>query len=129
VRNPYAVCEGIRRKGGYSLTTAASHWVRASRLQQRNRTILRDNLFLRYEDVCDEPRKAADLLSAFIPELGRLDSERVFDVMDQTGRIRNQNEEQISRLSAADLAEIDAVLSPHRDLMESLGYSFHLIPL
>jgi len=43
--------------------------------------------------------------------------------------IRNQNEEQISRLSAADLAEIDAVLSPHRDLMESLGYSFHLIPL
>jgi hypothetical protein len=32
VRNPYAVCEGIRRKRGYSLMAAVSHWVRASQL-------------------------------------------------------------------------------------------------
>jgi hypothetical protein len=122
VRDPYAVCEGIRRKGGHSLTTAASHWVRASQLQQRNREILSHSLFLRYEDVCDRPAEAARLLSERIPELGPLDSERVFEVMDQTGRIRNLNEEQIARLSAADLAEINAVLAPHQGLLESLGY-------
>jgi hypothetical protein len=63
--------------------------VRTSLLQQRNRRILRESLFLRYEDLCDQPEKTAALLCEFIPELESLDSSRIFEVMDQTGRIRN----------------------------------------
>jgi hypothetical protein len=123
VRNPYAVCEGIRRKGGYSLTAAASHWARASQLQQRNRDHLPASLFLRYEDVCDHPEKAIRLLNEFLPELGGLDSQRVFRVMDQTGRIHNLNAQQITSLSERDIEEINTVLSPHHELLESLGYN------
>lgn len=129
VRNPYAVCEGIWRKGGYSLSTAASHWVRASQLQRRNRDLLSDHLFLRYEDLCGQPGKAVRLLSERIPELDSLDSARVFKVMDQTGRIRNLNAQQITCLNEADLDEINAVLSPHQDLMESLGYDLLAKPI
>jgi hypothetical protein len=83
----------------------------------RNRETLADHLFVRYEDVCDHPGGVARRLSEFISELGSLDGERVFEVMDQTGRIRNLNEQQIARLDAADLAEINAILEPHRDLV------------
>ncbi len=122
VRDPYAFCEGVRRREGYDVGTAARHWMRCAELQLRNQQLLAPQLFITYEALCNHTDDVVRQIAAFVPELADLDAERVFDVMSHRSEIRDQNRAQIARLTREDLVEINHVLAPDVATLRRLGY-------
>lgn len=122
IRNPYAFCEGIRRREGYCLETAATHWVRCAELQIRNREVLHPALCFTYEELCDDPARVAGRIVEFVPELADMDTGRVFDIMSCRSSIANQNASQIARLSLEDIDAINHVLIAGQPVVRALGY-------
>ena len=122
MRDPYAFCEGVRRREGYSLETAATHWLRCAELQLRNRQVLAPHLFITYEELCGRVSEVAGRIAALVPELGDVDVTRVFDVMSCRSEIRDQNRAQISQLAHDDISVINRVLAQHLSTLEVLGY-------
>jgi hypothetical protein len=122
VRNPYAFCEGVRRREGYRLEVAAKHWQICCDYQLQNRNVLKKQCFLRYEELCNNPAGMADRLGRFLPYLADIDPGRVFEVMSLKTVIANQNEAQIGRLSLDDIREINAVLDRRPLLLDTFCY-------
>ena len=126
LRNPYAFCEGIRRKMGHSLTVAATHWLKCAEHQIRNKRTLKGNIFFSYEEMCDDTLNVCKNLVNFIPELQRLDPNRAFNRKryEKVFGLENQNNKQISKLKKRDFIEINDVLGERSDLMEHFGYKY-----
>lgn len=124
VRNPYAFCEGLRRRWlkKTDLGELARNWVRWAGHQSVNRRTLACSVFFTYEDLCDRPRETCVRLIRFLPELEALSFENEFKIFERSQPVENLNERQIARLSAADLREINAVLAEHRPLLAEFGY-------
>lgn len=122
IRNPYAFCEGVRRREGRDVATAARHWLACARYQQRNRAVLARQIFFSYEELCADPHGVADRLTAFVPALGPLDAGRRFDVLFRRSEVRDLNASQIARLTVDDIDAINRVLDTDPALLEAWGY-------
>lgn len=134
VRNPYAYCEGTKRRGrvgvGYGRDAGyaqiAGGWVRESRHQLQNLRTLKRVLHLNYEALTDNPAETVSRLLAFMPALEKLDPEATFMIHSLSGWVErpltNLNAKQIARLSAEDIAKINAGLEKHTDLLAYFGY-------
>lgn len=136
VRNPYAYCEGTKRRGrnglGYSRTATyakiAKGWVREGEFQLENLRLLQRALCLTYEELVDNPAAAAEKVLAFMPGLERLDVAAAHLIHSPKAwrerPITNLNAVQIARLSAEDIHEINAVLQNHPKMMAFFGYDY-----
>ncbi len=124
VRNPYAACEGIRRRWRNDLdwATLVRRWVERAAWQLDNRASLERTLFFTYEELCHDPESIARRLLGFVPELERLQPQGEFKVFERKQAVENLNQRQIARLSATDIREINAVLAEHRPLLAEFGY-------
>ncbi|WP_083734285.1 sulfotransferase [Sphingopyxis sp. KK2] len=133
VRNPYAVAEGILRRGaaagpvapGESLaTTAARHIVAALAAQQANRTMLGSRAtFFSYEEMCRTPAAVAGRIAALVPAFADLDLGSARPVKGRYHEpLRDMNADQIARLDAAQLADLNHIFDDHRALLDGLGY-------
>jgi hypothetical protein len=134
VRNPYAFCEGTKRRGrvglGYrrdaSYGEIARGWIRETQLQVQNLQQLQRTLCLTYEELTDRPEETAEKLLAFMPGLERLDIQASHFIHSVAGwldrPLTNLNPAQIARLSAGDIAEINRVLSEEPELLAHFGY-------
>lgn len=133
VRNPYAVAEGIIRRGaeagpvapGDSLaTTAARHIVAALTAQQANRATLGDRAtFFSYEEMCRAPAAVAAQIATLVPAFADLDLGRAQPVKGQYHEpLRNMNANQIARLDASQILDLNRVFDDHRTLLDSFGY-------
>jgi len=134
VRNPYAYCEGTRRRNhfgmGYgknaSYTEIAEGWVRECRQQIKNIRQLPHTLAVTYEEFTEDTKGVAQKLLAFMPELVYLDVEASFWIHSLQGALKrpvvNLNDSQIARLSCEDIVEITAVLRKHPDVMKYFDY-------
>lgn len=122
-RDPYAYCEGLRRRGqaDRSLTEIAMGWAARMRFQLENAS-RRDAVSFSYEDLCADPRAVANRILAHLPELERLDTEAGFDVHGEVRPLQDLNASQSARLTEWDVAEINAVLSWEEELIEQLAY-------
>lgn len=131
VREPFAHCEGLMRRNGWSVELAAAFSGQCLRQQQHNVERLDHVLRLTYEELARDPRAAADRIERFLPALGRLDAEREFKVHrgDAAGdrvveaAVEDLNAEKIARLSAAQIAAISAGLAPYEDALQYWGYA------
>lgn len=135
VRDPYAFCEGTKRRGragmgyrpGATYRQIAEGWARESRLQMKNIAELKRVSWLTYERLSDDPAGASQQLLHFLPQLERLDVASSFHIHSAQGwlsrPITNLNRQQIAHLSSADIAEINAGLKDHADVMAFFGYS------
>jgi hypothetical protein len=127
-RNPYAVAEGIRRRTSLPLGRCAQHWIRCAQRQMVNESELRSVIRLNYEDLSERPDYCRQSIVKFIPELEDLDLHKEVSVQSIEGKVRrpivNYNEQQIARLTAEDLAEINRYLDAAPDVMAHFGYSF-----
>jgi hypothetical protein len=136
VRNPYAYCEGTRRRHrtglGYgrdaSYAQIAEGWVRETQRQINNLQDLQRVMGFTYEELTNRPAKTAAKVLAFMPELETLDHQATFMIHSLSGWLErpltNLNTRQIARLSAADVAEINSVLQYHPAVMAHFGYDF-----
>ena len=126
VRNPYAFCEGIRRRRSKNTTyyNIAKFWVICSRYQIRNIGQLKNSMCLTYEELTNNPTQVSRKIIGFLPELEELKLEGNFSVFEKSMKISNLNEEQIRRLSDGDIYEINMVLREYRDFMSFFGYDY-----
>lgn len=136
VRNPYAYCEGSKRRGrtglGYgrdaSYAQIARGWVREGEHQMGNLRLLQRVMCITYEELADKPAATVAKLLAFMPGLERLDSQAAHLIHSLEGWLErpltNLNAVQIARLSAGDVAEINGVLRQHPEVMTFFGYDY-----
>ena len=130
LRNPYAFCEGIRRRSGWPLKRCANHWVRCTRYQIHNMKVLRNKLFFTYEEMCGSPKRVLKRIVNFMPELddASFDGIRSHSIKggEHKGGVYNFNEEQLKNLGDKSISKITRALRPHGRLLKKFGYS--LIP-
>lgn len=133
-RDPYAIAEGIIRRGadagpvapGDTLaTTAARHIVAAFAAQDTNRAALGDRaIAFTYEDMCREPAALAQRIAALVPALADLKLDRSLPVKGRYHEpLRDMNADQVARLTPDQRADLDAVFAAHRPLLASFGYT------
>ncbi len=124
-RSPYAVAEGIRRRQDSSIEDAARHWARAYDCLLADAEQLGHLLWVRYEELCENPERELDRIEGFLtlPEpFDRAILNSDFDVHSlEPGPhpISDFNAKSLARLSPDDIATIGRVAGP---TMERLGY-------
>lgn len=124
VRNPFAVCEGIRRRTGCHIETAAQHWRTANECMFADMDHLRKCFWLRYEDFTERPNECLHSIQAFLNlsspfELSSVHNVSAHGVTGEVRGLRNQNAESFNRLSSSDIRIINESAGP---LMARLGY-------
>jgi hypothetical protein len=129
MRDPYAFCEGRRRRHKNSeIRVSAEFWANCAGYQRRNIEGLKNITHFKYEDFADSPMDIRNQILSFLPELQDIDVTQSFKARSIQGRgeqkIRNFNQEKIDRLSVRDIREINAVLEQHDQLMTFFGYKY-----
>lgn len=131
VRDPYAHCEGLMRRNGWTATRAAEFSLRCLTWQKKNAESLGSSLSFTYEDLVDAPERVCARLEALVPDLGQLDYRREFSVHSLDGNVprvlENLNQRKLERLSATDTEQIGAVLCTRTDVIEHWGYTLRAV--
>lgn len=135
-RNPYVVCEGIKRtvkqhkKRDYALARCARHWVACTQQQVENIQRLTTEgraIYFKYEDMVTKPVKVAKRIMSFVPELHDIDFRKPATCHSIDGNkpqpIKNYNNVQLKRLTESDYTEINSVLDNHQDLLNFFKYT------
>jgi hypothetical protein len=127
-RNPYAVAEGIRRRTSLPLERCIKHWIRCAQQQIHNEQTLRSVIRLSYEDLSERPDYCRQQISTLMPELDDIDLCKEVSVQSIEGKVRrpiiNYNEQQIERLTPADVDGINLGLDEVPEVMKHFGYSY-----
>jgi len=126
MRNPYAFCEGIKRRWGKTFTyrNIAKFWVICAWYQIANIKTLEHHTWFTYEDMTTDPGRVCKQLIDFIPQFGKLIPEQKFDVFEKSMKINNLNQGQISRLSNEDIFEINRVLKRFPKFLSFFNYQY-----
>jgi hypothetical protein len=123
VRNPYAVCEGIRRRRQHELDTCARQWRDANRTMLEDAEHLRHFLLVRYEDLVSAPAQTLATICAFVGiSPVTLSPNEIFERQNITNApqpIRNFNQMSFDKLNAAEIKTITDVCWP---FAERFGY-------
>jgi len=125
LRDPYAFCEGVRRRERHPLALCARHWLRTANLQMENEHQLPNHLYVSYEDQADRPEETAKRVREFVPELADFKMDGTLEKPTIVGKqkaITNLNSIQVSKLSLDDIAEITAVLREDPEIVAYFGY-------
>ena len=124
IRNGYAVCEGIRRKGGKDVSRAARHWNKANKTMLENSKFVNRFLEVRYEDLVDNPFETMRTLLDFIGiDLQSLQLGATGGTRSDHRELRNFNADSISKLSAID---IELIEKNAEQMLTKFGYSPNL---
>lgn len=125
IRNPYAVCEGVRRRTKCTIQQAAHHWELSNRILLEDMKSLDKSLLIHYEDLVENPNQILIDIQSFLG----LDTPFVqadfmgigaHSIEGTTSGIQNMNENSFKNLSREDILEINAICG---QLMTQLSYS------
>jgi len=130
MRNPYAFCEGVKRRWGkkYTYRNIAKFWAICAGYQIDNIENLNNTRWFRYEDLTTSPGTVCKQIIDFIPQLEKLSPEKKFDVFEKSLPITNLNQQQISNLSSDDIFEINRVLKRYPKFFTFFNYRYIDIP-
>jgi hypothetical protein len=78
IRDPYAFCEGRRRRHKTAIALSAEFWVKCASYQLRNIKELEKAIYFRYEDFAERPEWTKAQILGFMLELQDLDITRSF---------------------------------------------------
>ncbi|OAI53256.1 hypothetical protein AYO44_04295 [Planctomycetaceae bacterium SCGC AG-212-F19] len=125
-RDPYAVCEGIRRRHGVPVEHAAAHWVVCHDALLDDLPHLQSKLLIRYEDLCAAPvrelQRVQDLLGLKQPfdEKVVYGEFPVHNLSNTSAAIQDFNSKSYANLTPREFDTITRIAGP---TMEKLGYS------
>jgi hypothetical protein len=130
MRNPYAFCEGVKRRWGkkYTYRNIAKLWALCARYQIDNIENLKHTCWFTYESLTTDPGSICKQIIDFIPQLEKLSPEKKFDVFEKSLPITNLNERQISDLSYDDIFEINRVLKRFPGFLTFFNYHYIEVP-
>lgn len=131
VRDPYAVCESMIRRG-QDATEAAAFAIRCLRLQKQNIETLQNFIFFTYEELTDAPEIIRQKLIAFIPALHDLDVHRIFKAHNFKNApmpIGNMNSEKMGNLGKAQVEALNRVFSQNGEILAYFNYHLHRLTL
>ena len=130
MRNPYAFCEGVKRRWGkkYVYLNIAKLWAICAGYQIDNIKNLKNAIWLTYEDLTTNPELICKKIIDFMPEMKELNTGKKFDIFEKSLNIMNLNQIQISSLSNDDIFEINLVLKKYRDYLAFFNYQYIDIP-
>lgn len=123
-RNPYAVCEGIRRRNGYSLERAARHWVLANQCLLDDADWLEDFILIRYEDMVGDLPSTLLRLQRFLGLQEDFEHDicaavTAHAVQEAASGLHDFNAVSLARLTREELNSINAIAA---GMMLRLGY-------
>lgn len=123
VRNPYAVCEGIKRKHGVDVVDAAEHWLDTAEQQIKN--ISEDSVFFTYEQLCDCTDTVVNKILEYAPEFVFLDYKSKLNRprYEKIIGLQNMNDNQIKSLSKLEIKKISSKLSNKKEVVDFYGYN------
>ncbi len=125
VRHPYAVCEGMRRRGGFDLEDAAWHWTRGNGTMLDDAQELDRFLLVTYEEFCAEPNNVLEGVEEFLelePPIDRATLEEPLPshTIDRAPAVlQDYNARSLERLSRDEVTAINEIVAP---VAERLGY-------
>lgn len=126
VRDPYALCQGLRRRQGRPPEKAAEMWVNWARYQMHNIRRLKTVVFFTYEELTEHPERTKRKILEFMPILGDIDMSRPIEADSYLGRsarrIRNLNQPKIDMLPVGYIRRVNDVLRRNEDVMRFFGY-------
>ncbi len=133
IRNPYAVCEGIRRRAkpkspvnkkfpdGYPINLTAKQWLTANSMLQQQKNKVKRFALIKYEDLVSAPVRNLQTIYDYL-QIAHPDMSFVNQALTINGKgtqIINMNDVSIKRLSHQDLMEINRVLG---NFAKNFGY-------
>ena len=128
VRNGYAVAEGITRKGdpkhldeGWPIDMSARQWARGNEVLLEDAEHLDHFMWLRYEDLCEDPGAAIARIAEFVG-LERTDGvyePGTFAIHERNESIKNMNARSIEKLTRE---QIDVVNTVAGDMLRHFDY-------
>jgi len=128
VRNPYAHCEGIIRRNGFSPQIAAEFTVRCLQQQMENAEKLSSALCFTYEEMVKNPEAIAKRIQSFLPQIGELKHAQSFKVHSIDGLVErgvvDLNQRKINNLSPNEIRQINTVLKANAAVLDYWGYKF-----
>ena len=128
IRNPYATCEGIYRRGDKALEETAKFWVSCAMHQKINIKGLKNIIHFTYEELVEDTSQIRNNTLSFMPELKSLDikiAPKIHSVFGREHRkITNLNHHKINNLSNQELSKINNVLEKHSEIMDFFGYEY-----
>lgn len=126
VRNPYAVAEGVNRRGSYSFDRCAHHAAKSLLLAKEALTKYENILCWNYEILSSHKRDIEELVRGAIPycEDFTLDMAVPANSIDgfASVNVSNFNRKQFARLNEGSFKEIDNVLQQYEEVMNFFGY-------
>lgn len=124
IRNPYAVCESIKRKHKTKVEDSIKHWIDTTEQQMKN---LKDNdvLYFTYEELCQNTEKVIDKIIKFIPQIKNLNYKSFLNRprYENIFGLQNQNEFQIKNLSKKEINIINKSLSYKIEMLNYFKYN------
>jgi len=128
IRNPYAMCEGMKRRINYPVNKSAIHWGECARQQIENIKTLKNMIWFKYEEFCANP-KILLKIQTILPELDDIKLDEliaVHSIDDMAGvhrkKIKNYNEKQINNLTENEILKISKELREYKDEMNFFNY-------
>ena len=145
VRNPYANCEGFcrayRKQYGDAETSAigdgfdslevcaATHVANCLAQQRRNlEAFSKRGVFFTYEAMCAEPERVAAAIQGLVPALADLNLRQRLAVRAYDETLTDMNTRQIARLDAKQIAAMNTVFRPRRELLAHFDYELMEAP-
>ena len=135
-RNPYAVCEGIKRtvkkyrRLDYSYERCAKHWVECTKQQIENiNNLVPDRaIWLLYENLVTKPMEIEKQISNFIPALSDIDFRNkkvTCHSMDKVAPrpVINYNIRHMKNINEAGFAELNKIFEVNKNLLDFFGYT------
>lgn len=122
VRDGRAVAEGIRRKTGHDLASAARQWARSNEIMLRDFEHLEHKRLVTYEQLTASPNEVVAGLLEFL-ELPALAGElggREWKIHEQRSAVVNMNGRSLQSLSGHDLAVLEEEAG---GMLRALGYT------
>jgi hypothetical protein len=125
VRDPYAHCEGLMRRTGYTAERAAEFALECLSLQKQNLESLENTHLVRYEDLTERTEETIAAIEEWLPQLGKLRVSGTFSSYNSTGTdlpITNLNANKIAKIAAGDLVTINRVFIREEKLLAYFDY-------
>ncbi|TCJ17936.1 sulfotransferase [Parasulfuritortus cantonensis] len=127
VRDGYAVCEGIKRKGRQPIAHAAKHWAMVNEIMLEESCHVRNYLRVSYEDITDDPEQVSTRIAEFLNLDKRKISEsfrhkyQIHNMADgRESAVVNYNSESIKRLSQDEINLVEKIAA---ETLNKLGYA------